>query len=458
MPEILLPAAGVDLQKWAVVACDQFTQDREYWEKAAGYAGDAPSALKLIFPEAYLADADRPRRIGDIHRTMDAYLREGIFAPPREGCVYVERSTPLHPRRRGLVAALDLERYDWRPGSRPLIRATEGTVSGRLPPRMEIRRGAPLEIPHILILIDDEGDALLPELGRRASRGAPTYRSPLMMGGGDISGWFLDAEEDLAFLAETLEGLARRAAARYGTQDPDPFLYAVGDGNHSLAAAREIWLEYKKTLGGEAADGASHALRWALVEIENLYDPGIQFEPIHRVLFGVDFDDALDILSALPGFSRRIIDRGTDGGELSRLVGEGDAAKTRMGLVAGERRALIETEVPGIVTAGLQPLLDEWLAGAGGRTGDGGPSIDYIHGAEELFRLAAGPGKQAAGILLPPVKKSGLFETVARSGPLPRKSFSMGEAGEKRYYLECRKLFDRAVLERQSHAKKGGRK
>ena len=468
VPEILIPAAGVDLQKWAVIACDQFTQDRGYWEKAAGYAGEAPSALKLVFPEAYLDDADRLRRIEDIHRTMDAWLEGGIFAPPREGCVYVERSPPFHPRRRGLVIALDLEQYDWNPGSRSLIRATEGTVPERLPPRMEIRRGASLEIPHILILIDDDGDTLLPELGRRVSRGAPVYRSPLMMGGGEIAGWFLDAGEDLSFLAETLEGLERRAAVRYGTRDPGPFLYAVGDGNHSLAAAREVWLEYRGTRGGDhrgpPAEGEpaalAHASRWALVEVENLYDPGIQFEPIHRILFGVDFDGALDILSSLPEFSRRIITGGSGEAkdELLRLVGDGNAAKTRVGLISGGHCALIETGASGLATACLQPLLDGWLArltpGAaatpGGRTGEGGqkdgggtgfPSIDYIHGAEALFRLAEDPGKPAAGILLPPVKKSGLFETVARNGPLPRKSFSMGESVEKRYYLECRRLF-----------------
>jgi hypothetical protein len=469
VPEILIPAAEVDLQKWAVIACDQFTQDREYWEKAAGYVGEAPSALKLVFPEVYLGDADRSRRIEDIHRTMDANLEGGIFVPPREGCMYIERSSPFHPRRRGLVIALDLERYDWKPGSRPLIRATEGTVPERLPPRMEIRRGASLEIPHILILIDDDGDTLLPELGRRASRGAPVYRSPLMMGGGEIAGWFLDAGEDLAFLAETLEGLERRAAARYGTRDPSPFLYAVGDGNHSLAAAREVWLEYKGAHGGSPgeppAEGEpavlSHASRWALVEVENLYDPGIQFEPIHRILFGIDFDGALDILSSLPEFSGRVITGGSGGeakDELLRLVGDGNAAKTRMGLISGGRCALIETGVPGLATACLQPLLDGWLArpasgaaaapggraGKGGREDDGGaglPSIDYIHGAEALFRLAEDPERPAVGILLPPVKKSGFFETVARNGPLPRKSFSMGESVEKRYYLECRRLF-----------------
>jgi hypothetical protein len=473
VPEILIPAAGVDLQKWAVIACDQYTQDRRYWERAVEFAGDAPSALKIVFPEVYLDDGDRPRRVEDIHRTMDAWIGGGVFALPREGCVYVERSTPFHPRRRGLVVALDLERYDWTPGSRPLIRATEGTVPERLPPRMNIRRGASLEIPHILILVDDEGDTLLPELGRRAARGAPAYRSPLMMGGGEISGWFLDAEDDLAFLAGALEGLEQRAADRYGVRDSGPFLYAVGDGNHSLAAAREIWLECKKAReGGPAAPAEGGpaepfpATRWALVEMENLYDPGIQFEPIHRVLFGVDFDGALDILSSLPGFSRRIIDGGNSGAdkdELVRLVGDGEAAKTRMGLVSGGRRALVETEAPGLATVPLQPLLDGWLArqapgaaiaAAGGAEEGGGgtgrknggaragrPSIDYIHGAEELFRLAEDPEKPAAGILLPPVKKSGLFETVARTGPLPRKSFSMGESVEKRYYLECRRLF-----------------
>jgi hypothetical protein len=446
IPEILLPGPGTDLQKWAVIACDQFTQDRDFWERAKETAGDAPSALNLVLPEIYLEDGGRGERTRRIHEAMNAYLAGNIFAPVFKGCVYVERATPFHPRRRGLVLAIDLDAYDWKAGARSLIRATEGTVPERLPPRVEIRRGAALETPHILILIDDREDALIPALGSRAKRAAPLYETPLMMGGGSVSGWALDTEDDWAMLAAGLETLARLSPARYGVSDP--FLYAMGDGNHSLATAKAVWDEYKAAHSGDPGL-ASHPARWALAEIENLYDPGISFEPIHRLLFGVAAGETLDILSALPGFSSRPV---SGEKELIRLVEDPDAPRSRLGLISGTGCFLAETSAPPVITESLQPLLDNFIRSSSGGRGNKAVTIDYIHGAEELCRLAAvsvpteanAAGSKPVvrtGILLPPVKKSGLFETVARSGPLPRKSFSMGEGIEKRYYLECRRLF-----------------
>ncbi|MDR1588470.1 MAG: DUF1015 domain-containing protein [Treponema sp.] len=471
VPEILLPQPDIDIGKWAVIACDQFTQDRNYWEKAKNAAGASPSALNLIFPEIFLSDEYRGRRIADIHKTMEAYLREGVFAPPRRGCVYLERTTPFHRGRRGFVMAVDLERYEWA-GGRALIRSTEGTAPERLPPRMDIRRSAPLETPHILLLIDDDADSLLPGLAERVKKSPPAYRGGLMLDSGDISGWFIDSGESLAFLAEGLEALADRARTRYppGAADetapadsasagaggalspggPSPFLFAVGDGNHSLASAKEIWEEYKKNRGAHNTALPDHPLRYALVEVENIYDPAIQFEPIHRVLFNAAFDEILDLLAGLPGFSCR---PAANRAELARLTAEPSPA-TRFGLVSGGRYALVETEAAGLATVSLQPLLDEFIRKRTAGAGKGGvPSIDYIHGEDAVFRLAEtesggkngapekNAGRPAVGILLPPVNKAGLFETVARSGPLPRKSFSMGEALEKRFYLECRKLF-----------------
>jgi hypothetical protein len=443
IPEIMLPQ-GVDLQKWAVIACDQFTQDRGYWERVKSAAAGSPSTLDLIFPEVFLSDGDRPQRIAAIHRAMERYLNGGIFAPPRRGCVYLERDTPFQHKRRGLLIAVDLEQYDWSPSARLLIRSTEGTVPERLPPRMDIRRGAPLETPHILLLIDDDANSLLPALGERAQKSPPLYQTGLMLNSGGVSGWFIDREDDLHFIAAQLEALARRALTRYcsagAAPGAAPFLFAAGDGNHSLASAKGIWEEYKKaraSSGGPAGAAVlpDHPCRYALVEIENIYDPAIGFEPIHRVMFGVDFDGALALLAELPGFSSR---PAADRSELVRLTGEHSAAN-RYGLVSGGSCALIETGASGIATASLQPLLDRRLETAA--KGGGPVSIDYIHGEDELFRLAAAPGRRAAGILLPPVQKAGLFETVARTGPLPRKSFSMGEASEKRFYLECRRLF-----------------
>ena len=435
--ELLLPLE-MNPERWATVACDQFTQDRTYWEKAGEIAGNLPSTLRLILPEVYLDDGDRAKRIAEIHANMESYLRGGVFAEPRRGFVYLERDTPFNKKRRGLVVAVDLERYSWAKDARPMIRPTEGTVAERLPPRMEIRRNAPLETSHIIMLIDDDANTILPSLGERAKKTAPVYAGELMSGSGNVSGWFLDREDDWAHFVEGLAELSRRATTRYATgnatpQEEHPFLFAVGDGNHSLASAWEVWQEYKSTFagGGKTGELPEHPCRYAIVEIENIYDSAITFEPIHRVVFGLDFDRALALVSALPGFSSRTVS-GRE--ELVRLVAE-SVSGNRFGVVSGGRCTLVETSAGGISTASLQPLLDQAVNAAGDL------SIDYIHGEDELFRVALAPEKLATGVLLPPVQKAGFFETIAKSGPLPRKSFSMGEACEKRFYIECRKLF-----------------
>jgi uncharacterized protein (DUF1015 family) len=427
IPSVLLPKNTLpDLQKWAVIACDQFTQDHGFWDKIKTYSSGSPSTLNMIFPEVFLPDGDAQARIKDIHSTMKRYMNEGVFGEPKHGFIYIERDTPFKKKRRGLIAAIDLEKYDWKSDSRPLIRSTEGTVPERLPPRMDIRRGAPLEIPHVLLLIDDDTDSLLPAIAERAKKEAPVYNTPLMMNAGNVTGWFLDAQTDLSFIADKLDELCGRSLKRYNQQEP--FLFAAGDGNHSLAAAKGIWEEYK------AANGlTTHPCRYALVEIENIYDPAIQFEPIHRLVLGAGFDEVVSILSSLPHFSIRDIENEKDLLRHCERLPEADEyfAANYFGIVCEGRYALIETSAAGIATACLQPLLDRKLRED--------LSIDYIHDTEELIRLAC--EKQAAGILLPPVKKSGLFETVAGFGPLPRKSFSMGHSLEKRFYLECRQLF-----------------
>ncbi|MDR0502822.1 MAG: DUF1015 domain-containing protein [Treponema sp.] len=452
IPSILLPKAAresAELKKWPVIACDQFTQDRGFWEKVKTGTAGTPSSLNLIFPEAYLSDAGASGRIADIHLTMKRYLAEGVFDEPKKGFFYIERDTPYNKKRRGLIAAVDLDQYDWHSGTRPLIRSTEGTVADRLPPRMDIRRGAPLELPHILLLIDDDTDNLLPSLGRIAEKTAPVYSTQLMMDCGSVTGWFLDTEaggqsdEILSLIALELQRLCDRSCGRY-TEDAEalytgspPFLYAAGDGNHSLAAAKGIWQEYRELHGGA---GAQHPCRYALVEIENIYDPAIQFEPIHRLVFDFSPDEIISVLSGLPGFSCRSAGSAE---ELSKAVcggryGDGQQKGVPgniFGVISRERYALVETSAGGIATACLQPLLDSLVSEKSGL-------IDYIHDEEELFRLALNSGgRKAAGILLPPVHKAGLFETVARYGPLPRKSFSMGHSCEKRFYLESRALF-----------------
>jgi len=450
IPSILLSKTASSTA-WPVIACDQFTQDRDYWKKAKETAGNAPSALNLIIPEVFLSDEDVTQRITDIHSTMKKYLGSGVFNDPMQGFMYIERDTPYRKKRRGLVAAIDLEQYEWNPNARPLIRSTEGTVAERLPARMDVRRGAPLELPHVLLLIDDdsaEGDdsakgddtnSLLSTLGEKIKNVSPVYSTPLMMNSGSVTGWFINNENDLAFIAEKLNVLFQRSVTRY--EGNKPFLFAVGDGNHSLAAAKGIWDEIKAAHSGNGLP--DHPCRYALVEIENIYDAAIQFEPIHRLVFDIGYDDTIKLLSELPDFSCRSVN---DTSELSKAVSQpssGNRAGNRFGLISEGRYALIETSACGIATACLQPLLDRYAK-------DNPLLIDYIHDEAEVLRLAGLTAKgsltaqgclserRAAGILLPPVQKSGLFETVARLGPLPRKSFSMGHSVEKRFYLEAR--------------------
>jgi len=447
VPLILLPqsSASLDLARWPVIACDQFTQDAGYWEKAKEAAAGFPSTLNLIFPEVFLTGEGADKKIADIHSTMNSYLKDGIFSNPQKGFIYIERDTPFQRKRRGLVAAIDLEQYDWYPQARPLIRSTEGTVAERLPARMDIRRGAPLELPHVLLLIDDDSakgndtDSLLVSLGEKVKNTDPSYSTQLMLNSGSVTGWLLNEEKEIAFIAGKLDELLRRSITRYG--EGKPFLFAVGDGNHSLAAAKGIWEEIKASYSGKELP--CHPCRYALVEIENIYDPAIQFEPIHRLVFDISFDDAVSLLSQLPDF---FLHPFNDAQELSRAVKNGwtsndrKAASNCFGIISGGRYALIETSASGIATASLQPLLDIYAK-------DNPLLIDYIHDEAELFRLSdenshkTGTARKTTGILLPPVQKSGLFDTVARLGPLPRKSFSMGHSVEKRFYMECRALF-----------------
>ena len=441
VPCPLLPRPGTDLSKWAVIACDQFTQDRRYCERVASAAGDDPSAFHCIFPEAFLEDPGKKERMEKIRQTMEKYLREELFRS-RRGCVYVERDTPYHSGRKGLLVCLDLERYDWSAGAAPLIRPTEGTVPERLPVRMDVRRGAALDLPHILVLVDDEQDELLTTLGERARAGEMLYDTPLMSDSGRVRGWLLDKEADWEYLAGGLERLAAASLSRYASPagGSAAFLYAVGDGNHSLAAAKGVWDEYKKQNGGAGpvSPGDSAGPRWVMVELENLYDPALAFEPIHRFVFGAAAEETEKLFAALPGFSLKKLGGTEAQSKLLSLVKE-NVPQTRFGIIVPENVSgqaalfLAETDPLPLAIDRVQPLLDGFVKDRPDL------SIDYIHGEEELFRLAH--GSAGAGILLPPFNKQGLFRTVAERGPLPRKSFSMGEACEKRFYLECRRLF-----------------
>lgn len=399
--DILLPERA-DMHRWSVIACDQFTSDAAYWRAVQDTVGDAPSTLRLMLPEFYLGKCDEAAATRAIQQTMHAYLDGGVFRTVPHSLVLVQRTLPGGAVRCGIVGALDLEAYDYAPDSVTPIRATEGTVASRLPARVRIRAAAALEMPHIMVFYTDPEDAICREAETLA--GDTLYDFDLMAGGGHICGRRIagDAAEQLA---------AALCATGVGTDGEHPMRFAIADGNHSLAAARQCWLEKKKTLtpGQAAVDPA----RYALVELVNLHSPAVTFEPIHRVLFETDAAHWLDAAE----------------GALAAADGRGYAVTL---LADAQRRDILARGSSlGEAIAALDAFCASYMQAHGGR-------IDYIHGDDEALELAAGDG--CCGILMPRMDKAELFTSVLRSGPFPKKSFSIGLGADKRYYLECRKL------------------
>lgn len=426
IPEILLPK-DLDVKTWSVVACDQYTQDREYWKNAEKTAAGKPSTLNIILPEVYLNDSDKSQRIEKIRATMKEYINGGVFAAPEKEAVYVERTTAYGRVRHGLVCAVDLETYEWKPFSKALIRATEATIVDRIPPRMEIRRNAPLELPHIMLLVNDPEHILVEGTGERVKAGSTLYEGEMMQKSGSIRGWAVKAEADLEYVRTSLEKLATANTQ----QDGSVFLFAVGDGNHSLATAKAVWDEYKAA----HPDDRESNVRYALVEIVNIYDTGLTFEPIHRVLFNTDAKRVIQNLKAALSATEKNL---SSAEELKEAVKNSTADFGFVFMEENEQKyVLLSTEISDLAVSRLQPALDEFINSE--KSGGKAPEIDYIHGDAEVMRLGSSAG--TTGILLPPVAKDSFFGTISSRGPLPRKSFSMGEADEKRFYLECRKLF-----------------
>jgi hypothetical protein len=438
VPEVFLPAEGVDYSKWAVVACDQYSSEREYWKRAQEAASGAPSTLNLIFPEAFLEDADKGERIARIQSSMTSYLSRGVLRDVGAGMVLVERFTSeLGAPRVGLVMAFDLEAYDYSPGSASLIRPSEGTIVERLPPRVAIRRGAVLELPHIMILVDDPGRTVIEPI--YASReGLPRlYDFELMLGSGRARGWKVSDTFALERLAGALERLADPAAFRARHGRDEVMLFAVGDGNHSLATAKAVWEETKKTRAGDSGL-MEHPARWALAELVNLYDEGLPFHPIHRLLTGASCDrvSARDKLAAAmkAGAPCEIESAASVEAAVAR-VDEADPERAhRVAMIDASGASVVRFPRPAAKLAAgtMQAILDPFIKS------EKGAGIDYIHGTESLVSLARKSGN--VGFYLPPIDKSGFFETVVRDGAMPRKTFSMGEAPDKRFYIEARKI------------------
>lgn len=383
------------MQCWSVIACDQFTSDAAYWAAVEQTVGGAPSTLRLMLPEFYLGKRDEAAAAAEIQQTMRRYLDNDVFTEIEHSFIFLERTLPCGSVRRGLIGMIDLEAYDYSPDSSTPIRATEGTVEDRLPPRVKVRRAAPLEMPHIMVFLNDPDDGVMQRAGTAAN--GLLYDFDLMMGGGHVRG-------------QRIYGATADALAAQISEGNTAVKLATGDGNHSLAAARKCWLKKKQRLTPEQAE--SDPARFALAELVNIHDPAVTFAPIHRVLFETDpstwFDAAAQQLAA-DGEGRDVI------------------------LLSGGRQKTIRAKGASIgeVIGNVEQFCKAYLAAHGG-------TIDYIHGDDEAVQLAQRSG--CCGVLLPQMEKGELFSSVEYSGPFPKKSFSIGLGRDKRYYLECRKL------------------
>ncbi|MBR2854035.1 MAG: DUF1015 domain-containing protein [Clostridia bacterium] len=407
--QILLPAPGVRPETWACIACDQYTSEPAYWEKAFAVAGDAPSALRLILPECRLKDSES--LIPGIHRAMASYLEKGLLVPTVDpGFILCER-TIASGVRLGLVCAVDLEQYSFEKGSLPLVRPTEQTIASRLPPRLVIRRGAPVELTHIMILIDDPDRTVLEPLQAQKASLRKLYDFDLMMNGGRLAGWALDTPEQL-------EQVDRSLNALMDTKGSHPLLLAVGDGNHSLATAKAYWNEIRETLSPEERE--NHPARFALCEIVNIHNEALLFEPIHRIVTGTGRE------ALMADWRRFAAERGMS------LQPSGEGHRFTVVSTDGEETVVVASPEGAIPCETIQKYLDDFLS----RHPE--TEIDYIHGEESLRALAQNP--DTVGFLLPDIDKHSFFADVERLGVLPRKTFSMGEADEKRFYMEAKRI------------------
>ncbi|MDC7221479.1 MAG: DUF1015 domain-containing protein [Spirochaetales bacterium] len=411
LPRIMLPNDKIDYTKWSVVACDQFTSDKKYWKDVESVAGDAPSTRRMILPEVYLEEIDKEAERDKINETMETYLNDGTLEACEPGFVYVERSTPHVKKRQGLVVALDLEMYDFQKGTNTPIRPTEATVLDRLPARIDVRRNAVLDLPHILVLFDDPQKKVFSLMEKNADSLETLYDFDLMKEGGHICGRLVKDEALLEELAGLFESLKANK----------PLLFAIGDGNHSLASAKEVWRELK-----EKGAPADHPARYALVEIENIHDDGLVFEPIHRVLFAMKDDSFFEGIKALPGAVAQEVASLED---IKAKMGE----EGYIGLTWKGKYWLLNLkgDADELEAERLHAFLDPWLDA-------NGITVDYIHGDEAYLELCSQEGN--GGVYLPAIDKSEFFGLVDRKGSMPRKTFSLGEAEEKRYYLEAAKL------------------
>ena len=413
--DILLPK-DCDLSKWSVIACDQYTSEPAYWAKAAEIADGEPSTLNIIFPEVYLNSGDDDKRIASINETMRKYIEDGLFEEYKNSMVYVERKQHNGKVRRGIVGAVDLECYDYSVGSESPIRATEGTILSRIPPRKRIRENAIMELPHIIMLIDDRDRKVVEAVAERSGELSILYDLDLMLGGGHVTGRLID-EKGIETVMSGIKSLwdDETYCGKYGRQSGGKLIMAVGDGNHSLATAKACWEDIKKGLTED--EKKTHPARYALVELMNLHDPTLEFEAIHRVMFDVDPEA---VMAAFKEYYPQMSEEFRGGGQ-------------RVTAVYGhtEKKLYISGSACSVSAGTIQQFIDDYIEKHGG-------SVDYIHGGNVVRMLAFEPNR--IGFILDGIRKNELFEGVIHEGALPRKTFSMGEAADKRYYLEARRI------------------
>ena len=409
---ILLPK-NTDMTKWSVVACDQYTSEPEYWNDVEKIVGDAPSTLKLTLPEIYLEDENVSERIAKININMKALLDEDFFNEYKDSMIYLERTQSDGKIREGLIVVVDLEAYSYEKGAETPIRATEKTVIERIPPRVKIRENAPLELPHIMILIDDDKKQIIENLKNKVSEDDIVYDFDLMKNGGHVKGYLLN-EETMDEVDKGLKELADKEvfAKKYDVNNKEVLLFAMGDGNHSLATAKACYEKLKETMSEE--EYLNNPARYALVELVNLHSPALEFEAINRVIFNTNPEK---LLNSLKEYYQ--INKDGNGQEIEVITNDAD------------EKWYIENPKSNIAVGSIQIFLDEYLKNNEGK-------IDYIHGEETTKNLAKQSGN--VGFIFEAMPKNELFKTVILDGSLPRKTFSMGHSYDKRYYLESRKI------------------
>ena len=409
---ILIPK-DVDMTKWSVVACDQYTSEPDYWNKVKEIVGDSPSTLNLTLPEIYLEDSDVEDRIKKINETMEKYVNDDLFTEYTDSMIYLERTQDDGKIREGLIGIVDLEDYSYEKGSETLIRATEKTVIERIPPRMKVRENALLELPHIMILIDDDKKEIIENLKNQVKEEDKVYDFDLMQKGGHIKGYKLN-DSTIEEVLIKLEELADKDnfEAKYGVKDKGVLLFAMGDGNHSLATAKACYEKLKETMSEE--EYLNNPARYALVELVNLHSEALEFEAIHRVLFDVNVEDLIDNLYKYYNINE-----------------DGNGQKFELITKDFDKTLYIENPKSNIPVGSIQIFLDEYLESHDGK-------IDYIHGEDVTKELGSKEGN--VGIIFESMAKGDLFKTVILDGALPRKTFSMGHSHDKRFYLEARKI------------------